>query len=193
MSKIKPFIKPLIKPKMIEEANELNIGEFTQMIHLSDIHIRPLQRHDEYKQVFFTVMKDITKLSKEQPSVIVVTGDIFDHKTLFRPETFKMCRDFLKQLGQIAPVVLIAGNHDMLEQNTTTRLDSLTPVVDDIPGIHYLKHSGIYRASASSSFVVSSLYDKQFIPAPNFDSSTHSFICLYHGDITSSISTSTST
>jgi predicted MPP superfamily phosphohydrolase len=98
-----------VKVKVVSNLNSnLNIGDFTQMIHLSDIHIRPLQRHDEYKAVFKEALRDITKLSKEQSSVIVVTGDIFDHKTVFRPETFKMCRDFLKQLGQISPVILIA-------------------------------------------------------------------------------------
>jgi DNA repair exonuclease SbcCD ATPase subunit/predicted phosphodiesterase len=164
----------------------IDIGDFKQMIHLSDIHIRPLIRHDEYKQVFRSTMKEISKLHRETPSVIVVTGDIFDHKTVFRPETFKLCRDFLKQLGQIAPVLLIAGNHDMLEQNTTTRMDSLTPVIDDIQGVHYLKNSGLYfSARTNDCFVVSSLYDKQFLscPLPDADFSG-SNICLYHGDIT---------
>ena len=204
MIKSKPTIKTKI-PVVVSESVDvkvkanlnltLNIGDFTQMIHLSDIHIRPLQRHDEYKDVFKEALRDITKLSREQSSVIVVTGDIFDHKTVFRPETFKMCRDFLKQLGQISPVILIAGNHDMMEQNTTARLDSLTPVVDDIPGVNYLKHSGIYNiTSSNTSFVVSSLYDKQFIPCPtDTDTKERTYICLYHGDITGSYGTSEDT
>lgn len=185
MIKQKPKIVSISKPPTVTDEAEIDVGEFTQIIHLSDIHIRPLQRHDEYKEVFRVTMSEISRLRQVQKSVIVLTGDVFDHKTVFRPETFKMCRDFVKQLAQIAPVIMIAGNHDMLEQNTTTRMDSLTPVVDDIPGVHYLKNSGVYKSRLTNDcFVVSSLYDKKFISCPVATASN--YICLYHGDITGS-------
>jgi DNA repair exonuclease SbcCD ATPase subunit/DNA repair exonuclease SbcCD nuclease subunit len=170
----------------------IDVGVFNQIIHLSDIHIRPLQRHDEYYQVFHRLQDMIRKMAAKEKSVIVVTGDLFDHKTTFRPETFKVCRDFLKTLTNVAPVLLIAGNHDMLEQNTS-RLDSLTPVIDDIAGVHYLKWSGVYKsAHTMDTFVVSSLYDKMFIRHTDLKALTPLNplnplnICLYHGDITRS-------
>jgi DNA repair exonuclease SbcCD ATPase subunit/DNA repair exonuclease SbcCD nuclease subunit len=169
------------------EWRTIDVGEFNQMIHVSDIHIRPLHRHEEYYQVFKNLKDMIARQAAKERSVIVVTGDLFDHKTSFRPETFKVCRDFLKTLTSVAPVILIAGNHDMLEHNTS-RLDSLTPVIDDIPGVHYCKTSGVYQSAKTDDvFVVSSLYDKVFIPhellPANLNART---ICLYHGDITRS-------
>ena len=173
------------EPTINPVYEQIDVGLFNQMIHISDIHIRPLQRHDEYKQVFSLTYEHISRLAKQKESVIVVTGDLFDHKSVFKPETFKVCRDFLKSLGKISPVIVIAGNHDMMEQNTT-RMDSLTPVIDDIPGVHYLKMSGYYKsAQTNDCFVVSSLYDKMFLPYLPPDHPDGSVICLYHGDLLS--------
>jgi DNA repair exonuclease SbcCD ATPase subunit/DNA repair exonuclease SbcCD nuclease subunit len=173
---------PEDQPQPVKE--EIDLGRFNQMIHISDIHIRPLQRHEEYREVFSRVYTSVARLAKQEVSVIVVTGDLFDHKSVFKPETFKMCRDFLKNLGRISPVIVIAGNHDMMEHNTT-RMDSLTPIIDDIPGVNYLKMSGYYRSvHTGDCFVVSSLYDKMFLHCP--ENSESSVICLYHGDLTGS-------
>jgi len=178
---------PMPTPTEYEWKTQIiDVGVFNQMIHLSDIHIRPLQRHEEYYQVFQKLKDMISRQAAKEPSVIVVTGDLFDHKTSFRPETFKVCRDFLKTLTSVAPVILIAGNHDMLEQNTN-RLDSLTPVIDDIPGVHYCKWSGTYQSAQTDDvFVVSSLYDKEFIRHDSLKGAgaRSRTICLYHGDIT---------
>ena len=172
-----PINQPIASPCVLPP---LDIGEFNQILHLSDIHIRPLLRHDEFYQVFSRTHEMLTKLANKTPSIIVVTGDLFDHKTNFKPETFKVCRDFMKMLTSVSPVILIAGNHDMLENNTE-RLDAITPIVDDIPGLHYLKYSGIYKSSRTQDcFVVSSLYDKQFITCPETETNA---ICLFHGTI----------
>jgi predicted MPP superfamily phosphohydrolase len=52
---------------------------------------------------------------------------------------------FLRKLEEIAPVVLIAGNHDLLENNKD-RMDSLTPMVQFLPDkeINYFKESKCY-------------------------------------------------
>ncbi len=161
---------------------------FTQILHISDIHIRPLQRHEEFQSVFDTTVADIKSYCEDISSVIVITGDIFDNKTIFRPETFKICRDFLKALARVAPLVVIAGNHDMMEGNTT-RLDSITPIADDIPDLYYLKYSGLYTCENGIVFSVSSLYDKIFIKhsdivASPYYNSTTDYIALYHGSLT---------
>lgn len=170
-------------------VEELALGKYTQILHMSDIHIRPLQRHEEFRQVFQNVQSALSSL--DQKSITVITGDIFDNKTNFKPETFMLCRDFLKMITQYTPLLVIAGNHDMLENNTN-RLDAITPVVDDIPRLHYLKYSGLYfNTDTQTCFVVSSLYDKEFIEHNQIVNSKHyrqdyHYVALYHGTLTGS-------
>jgi len=177
--------KPDAAEKVIRkpEISKSDMRDISRIIHLSDIHIRPLQRHDEFQQVFQRTVDYISRIRDN--SVAVITGDVFDNKTVFRPETFKLCRDFLKSLSSVLPVYLIAGNHDMLESNVS-RMDSLTPLVEDIPGLTYLKYSGIYPVSPSLSFVVSSLYDKQFIKSDDIEREPGTrYISLFHGTVVS--------
>jgi DNA repair exonuclease SbcCD ATPase subunit/DNA repair exonuclease SbcCD nuclease subunit len=154
-------------------------GNIKKIIHLSDIHIRPLQRHEEFQEVFRNTLDFV---SKQREAIAVITGDIFDNKTVFRPETFKVCRDFLKSLASQLPVYLIAGNHDMLESNVS-RLDSLTPLVEDITGLEYLKYTGVYDLNDKLAFVVSSLYDKGFIKRADIPDDGKKYIALFHGTV----------
>lgn len=178
--------KPQIGPDQWKIQNLEEIGDFDTIYHLSDIHIRPLDRHEEFRQVFSRVNHELSQV--QSGGVAVITGDIFDNKTSFRPETFQLCRDFLKMVSSHMPLIVIAGNHDMLESNVN-RLDSITPVVDDIPNLHYLKYSGLYHCpEASVCFSVSSLYDKAFITHDAISESVHhrdgyQYLALYHGTL----------
>jgi DNA repair exonuclease SbcCD nuclease subunit len=179
MSKIK--LKRKIPSGTIKTETIEDVPLFENMVHISDIHIRPLRRHDEFQAVFEQTVRQIANIPR---SVIVITGDLFDNKTTFHPETFKLARDFLKALTGITHVFLIAGNHDMYENNQN-RLDAITPIAEDIPGLHYLKYSGVYYVAGSNyCFVVSSLYDKQFIRKGDFElRDNYKYIALYHGAI----------
>jgi DNA repair exonuclease SbcCD ATPase subunit/DNA repair exonuclease SbcCD nuclease subunit len=182
---IKIALKPKIKTENDWIVKHLSL-DFKRIYHLSDIHIRPLQRHPEFQQVFDRV-KSTLESDQGQGSIAVITGDIFDNKTVFRPETFQLCRDFFKMIAKIMPVVVIAGNHDMMESNMN-RLDSITPIVDGIANLHYLKYSGLYFCKNSVCFVVSSLYDKTFIHyrdivnSPHYQKD-HKYVALYHGTL----------
>ena len=154
------------------------------IVHLSDIHIRPLKRHEEFQAVFQETIGLIKKIREQ--AVICITGDLFDNKSTFHPETFKLGRDFLKGLAAIFPVFIIAGNHDMYENNQQ-RLDAITPIAEDIPNLHYLKYSGEYAINPEVTFVVSSLYDKKFIRKADIRVEPgRKYIALYHGAITGS-------
>jgi DNA repair exonuclease SbcCD ATPase subunit len=174
----------MIKLKKQFVDKEIDLGLFSQILHMSDIHIRPLQRHEEFNSVFQTLGSELSKLCSKKKSIIAITGDVFDNKTVFKPETFQLCRAFFKMLSSHCPVIVIAGNHDMIETNTN-RLDSITPVIDDIKNLYYLKYSGIYHSkNTNHSFVVSSLYDKKFIRRSDIKGDqTRKYISLYHGTI----------
>jgi len=51
----------------------------------------------------------------------------------------------IQQLEKIAPVIIIAGNHDLLENNRD-RMDSITPMVQFLPeaNVNYFKESKCY-------------------------------------------------
>lgn len=187
-SKVKPKIKVKTAARSIPQESDstvseqiLDLGHFSQIIHISDIHIRPWQRHQEYTEVFDVLDETIDRLQSSEPSLIVVTGDIFDKPT-FRPETFKLCRGLFKMLKRHCPVIIIAGKHDIPDQR---RMDGITPVVEDIDNVYYLKASGVYHSKHTDhSFVVSSLHDGNFIRLSDIQSDPdRRYIALYHGTV----------
>lgn len=119
-----------------------------KIIHLADVHIRNYRLHDEYKDVFKTLIKDIKNLvsSYEKNEVrIVIAGDLVHQKIVISNEQLVLGTLFLKRLEEIAPVIIIAGNHDLLENNKD-RMDSITPMVNFLPNtdINYFKESKCY-------------------------------------------------
>lgn len=128
--------------------------------HISDIHIRLRQRHDEYEQVFDKLYKHLKKLNKNNDGLIVVTGDILHSKTHLSPECVDVTYKFFYNLSSIMPTIIIAGNHDANLSNLT-RLDALSPIIDPIQNtsnkIYYLRYSGIYEYN-NISFGVTSVF-----------------------------------
>ena len=108
--------------------------------HISDTHIMLTKYHDEYREVF---NKIYVTLRAEKVDYIIHTGDLFHSKLQLSPEAVTLAVDFLKNLSDIAPVYIIAGNHDTNLRNNT-RLDSITPIVDEISSdrVTYLRKSG---------------------------------------------------
>lgn len=119
------------------------------VIHLADIHIRTYRMHDEYKDVFKTLLNDIKELTKDfhrDEIRIVVAGDIVHQKIVISNEQLILGTWFLRGLEQIAPVIIIAGNHDLLENNKD-RMDSITPMVKFLPdtNINYFTTSECFK------------------------------------------------
>jgi DNA repair exonuclease SbcCD nuclease subunit len=119
-----------------------------KVIHLADIHIRTFRLHDEYKDVFKTLLKDVKELVEglnKDEIRIVIAGDLVHQKIIISNEQLILGTWFLRALEQIAPVIIIAGNHDLLENNKD-RMDSITPMVQFLPdeNINYFKESKCY-------------------------------------------------
>lgn len=115
------------------------------IIHLGDIHLRTYKRHDEYGEAFKKTIKEIKKLasSYERDEIrIVIAGDYVHQKITISNEMLVLGTWFLKKLEKIAPVILIAGNHDLVQSNSD-RMDSLTPMVNLLTDldIRYYKKS----------------------------------------------------
>jgi predicted MPP superfamily phosphohydrolase len=119
-----------------------------KIVHLADIHIRTFRMHDEYRDVFKTLISDLTGLLSEYKRDeirIVIAGDLVHQKIVISNEQLMLGTWFLRELEKIAPVVMIAGNHDLLENNKD-RMDSISPMVQFLPDqeINYFKESKCY-------------------------------------------------
>ena len=99
------------------------------------------------------------------------------------PELIQSVQEFFKMFADIAPTILITGNHDC-NLNNMSRLDALTPIVNALnhSNLHYLKESGVYHIS-DKHFVVMSVFDKpkDFIKANSFEGDFK--IALHHGAV----------
>ena len=151
--------------------------------HLSDIHIRNLKRHKEYRQVFEKTYERIRQNAEN--SVIYVGGDIAHAKLDMSPELVDLISEFLQNLADIAPTIVIAGNHDC-NLNNLHRLDVLQPIVKNLnhPNVHYWRDTGVFKM-ADVTFTVMSVFDEHDIAkypkAQDIEGDTK--VALFHGSI----------
>lgn len=159
----------------------MSFDELKYIHHIADIHIRNLKRHREYKQVFVNLYEQIKRQTED--SIIYVGGDICHAKTEMSPELIELTSEFLTNLADILPTVVITGNHDA-NLNNANRLDALTPIIKNLrhPNLHYLKSGGIYRL-ADVSLVVMSILDSpdKYKKASEVDGDFK--IVFYHGSV----------
>ena len=150
-----------------------------RIAHISDTHIRNLKYHEEYRHVFNQIYDS---LKQEQPDYIVHTGDLAHTKTQLSPEYFEVASNFLRSLADIAPTIMILGNHDGNLKNND-RQDAITPIIDALrhPQFTLLKNSGEYSPEPGLTFNVLSVFDRDNWQPPSDNNSIN--IALYHGSI----------
>lgn len=174
---------------MIDTYEKLNttLTQVDYIVHLSDVHIRLTQRHQEYREVFSKVYEQI---KNTPPNTIVVnTGDTFHSKCDLSPEAVQLASEFLKNCADLRPTIIIPGNHDCLLTNVS-RLDSISPVVDNIAhkDLYYLKESKLY-SFANLLFNNMSIFEDHtsFIKMKNVSKKIKTEfdikIALYHGGV----------
>ena len=99
------------------------------------------------------------------------------------PELVDQLSRLFKNLADICPTILIAGNHDC-NLNNLSRMDVLSPIVNNLqhPDLHYLKHSGVYKC-ADVKFVVWDVWEKEddYIEAKDVEGDTK--VVLFHGTV----------
>ena len=149
--------------------------------HISDIQIRNLKRHREYEEVFERTYEEVRKYPDN--AVAYIGGDIAHSKTEMSPELIDQLSRLFKNLSDICPTIIIAGNHDC-NLNNLSRMDCLTPIVENLnhPNLHYLKNTGTYKC-ADVSFVVWDVWDNQkdYPLAKDVEGKTK--IVLFHGTV----------
>lgn len=172
----------------MDQVNNLRIlkpkNEYVEHVyHIADIHIRILERHDEYREIFskFKAVIERDKTTK----LLVICGDIFHQKDRFTSETMVLFTDFINDLKDLIDIVIILGNHDCFHNNKS-RLDTLSgfEFLHNDPNVFVLKNSGYYRYD-NLIFGVSSIVDSEFVLDPSrFVEAGDTTIGLYHGYVT---------
>lgn len=157
-----------------------------RIAHISDVHIRLKERHDEYEEVFNRLYKE---LKNQKPDRILLTGDIVHSKITLSPELVSLTVKFFRNLSMLAPLDIIVGNHDMNMSNLD-RMDSLSPIVDAAEDpdreyeINYMLDSELYEFADGFVYGVYSLADGGDIHLRKKDKKDgHVYIALYHGAV----------
>ena len=159
---------------------DVGIDKIDKIYHISDIHIRTLKRHKEYREVFQNLFDYIARTSTGN-SIAVITGDIVHSKLDMSPELVQMLVDFFN--GFEIPTIVILGNHDM-NLNNMHRIDAVSPVLDVIknPNIIFIKENGLFELGGVTwNHMAVDVAPSDYIRANQFDASYK--IALHHGAV----------
>ena len=112
--------------------------------HISDIHIRNQDRHEEYRQVFKNLRNEIKKDTNEK--IIVITGDIFHEKCNLSPESIILFKEFITRLNKLGTIIIIDGNHDVNINNDKRKSGIFASLkrLNTSGSIHYLNHDNCH-------------------------------------------------
>lgn len=167
---------------------------------IADIHIPNSEEKVPYHEMLKQAIAEIYKATKDIPNDefrIIIAGDIFHNKIRISNEasdTFHMMLNYLNAIGK---TYIIAGNHDMLENNLD-RLDSISPtfgIKDVYPNVVYLDRETEYKSGCyvddNVIFALYSIFDGFKRPL-DLDETiknnpSNKVIGLYHGDINGSV------
>lgn len=165
-----------------------------KIIACSDIHIRNYMRQDEYLDQlnkFIEQCYDIASQYNKDEVRIVICGDLLHQKNNISPELITIASGFIRQLEEIAKVIIIAGNHDLVENNLT-RKDAISSIFDtaQFNNAYLLDDSLGYKSGIvlddNVAWCVYSIYDNYNKPdIKNFkrENNDVKIIGLYHGMI----------
>ena len=111
-------------------AKNIDFIMIKKVIHLADIHIRPYQRLEEYTNKLITLKEKIKEsvgsMNRDEIK-IVISGDIVHSKNTISNELITFVSSWIRELEEIASVIAISGNHDLLTDNKS-RIDTLTAI-----------------------------------------------------------------
>jgi DNA repair exonuclease SbcCD ATPase subunit/DNA repair exonuclease SbcCD nuclease subunit len=159
---------------------DIGIDKIDKIYHVSDIHIRTLKRHTEYREVFQNMFDYIAK-TKTAKSIAVVTGDIVHSKLDMSPELIQMLVEFFN--GFDIPTIVILGNHDM-NLNNMHRIDAVSPILDVInnKNIIFIKDNGLFECGGVTwNHMAVDVAPTEYILADSFDASYK--IAMHHGAV----------
>lgn len=182
-------------------------GTINYIHAIADIHVRNDDhslRNYEYLFVFENLINHLKNHPHLDQSVVVIAGDVFHTRGTSLANTFINAATFIKKLSLLAPVYIIAGNHDINyihDPNAKDMIDAVITIMTMLGSnhnIHYLCNTGTYFAGNVGFSVVSvkdmiqpGTINKLVDPLPPFPNEfpshiTHK-IALCHGNFTNTL------
>ena len=155
-----------------------------RIAHVSDIHIRNLKFHEDYRKVFADFYKKLVDLKVD---LVVNTGDTAHTKTNISPEFVTMTSEFFSNVAKICPMINVLGNHDLNLMNED-REDAITPIVEALnnPRVILLKRAGIFdydqTIAPGFNFVNLAIADTEHWPRPPYPEDKIN-VGLFHGSV----------
>jgi DNA repair exonuclease SbcCD nuclease subunit len=170
-----------------------------KIIQIADIHIPNQTDKRPYdqmlKQAIAEIYKEVKKYNKDEVRIVIV-GDIYHQKVKSSKEAEIMCHEMLNYFNAMCKTIVIAGNHDMLENNLD-RKDALTPTFS-IKGAYSnviyadkeLNYKSGYIIDDGVVWCLYSMFD--MFKKPIFDDlqkqyPNHKFVGLYHGEVVGAV------
>lgn len=127
----------------------------TQIFHIADTHIRKGNiidsRYDEYCNVFNNFIADVKNLYKKNQCVCVMCGDVFHHKLQISSHGICLFYQLIHNIADIMPLIIIQGNHDLIQENDDDNNDLIKALLDNHP------HPNIYYKDQSCSFEIDNI------------------------------------
>lgn len=170
----------------------------TKIIQISDVHIPNNKNSRPYDEMLKSALSEIYKNEIKPYNAdeirIVICGDIFENKVRTTNEAKSMFHMMLNYLNSMCRTYIVAGNHDML-QNNKERMDSITPtfdIVDAYENVVYLDKELGYKSGyfedENCVFALYSMFDN--FASPNIEHNLFpdsTVIGLYHGDVVGAV------
>lgn len=145
--------------------------------HLSDLHIRKNERHEEYEKVFNNTIKKIKK-----GNIIVITGDVFHDKCHLTPESLILFKDFMLKLSELCEIIIIDGNHDVNINNNEKKsnIEASLKSLKSVNKINYLNKNNKIVKIDNINFILTLMNEKveKFAREKN-----EIYVSLYHGTL----------
>ena len=168
-----------------------------KLFHIADLHFRTYKRLDESEIVCQKFLEEVSTYIKDNElehseARIVIAGDIVHQKIIISNELSVLVTWFLDECTKLCPVIVIAGNHDLLENNKE-RVDSLTPVIEKrtfSEHVSYFKESKCYLDD-NIVWCVYSIFEENAIPnikeAKKLYGKDKKYIGLFHAPVNGAI------
>lgn len=169
------------------------------IIQISDIHIPNSEKHRPYGEMMEKFLVELYSKIKDYDKNeirIVLVGDIFEHKVRTSNEAKTLFHVMLNYLNAIGNTIIIAGNHDLLENNHDKK-DSISPtfeITDVYENTTYLDKELEYTSGVvvdeNIVWVLYSIFDKFKCPDTKNLKTQYpdkKIIGLYHGDVAGAV------
>ena len=166
---------------------ETHLKKINRIFHLADIHIRLYKRKDEYTDVF-EQLYDSIRNNYTKGDIILVAGDLCHAKVEMSPEMVILLSSFLRNLADVCPTIIIAGNHDA-NLNNMDRMDAIFPIIENLKhkNLIYLKHSGLYKMANITFSVMGVFEKKEKYKRADTISGNNTKIAIFHGPVNNSV------